>query len=190
MPMSVGGVWRVLDPVAALVALSSCGPPGPYVRYVGGNFGRAPKPIGDMEILRASLPEGRFQDLGTVTVTCPSQAEQAFGHVEQVGGCSYEWAVWQACNRASTNGGDGIHSIETAVSSSGNVVNLRASVFVRLPPLVADPAPRREQPPGPAPQQQKPTVEERLRHLDKLKADGLITPDEHAKRREEILKEI
>lgn len=151
------------------------------MRYNGTTFGRAPKPIEAIEVLRTDAPKGRFQDLGTVIVTCPSEAEKFLGGVQMVGGCSYEWAVWQACNRAATNGADGIHSIETAVNSSGNVVNLRASVFVRLPPLVSAPE---------APKDQKPTVEERLYHLDKLKADGLISPEEHAKRREEILHEI
>ncbi|HLK93280.1 MAG TPA: SHOCT domain-containing protein [Polyangia bacterium] len=178
--------WVAGVSMAGLVAVAACGPPSPYVRYAGTNFGRAPKPVQEMEVLRASSPEGRFQDLGTVTVTCPSQAEHAFGAMQMTGGCSYEWAVWQASNRAAANGADGIRAIETTMSSSGRVITLIASVFVRLPPHVAAAPP----PAPPDEKTAKPPVEERLRHLDKLKADGLITPEEHARRREEILKEI
>jgi hypothetical protein len=161
---------------ASLAGLAGC-IPSSYVNYFGSNYGRPPKPIQAMEVLRSTIPEGRFQDLGTVNVTCPTHG----------GGCSYEWAVWQACDRAAANGGDGIHAIDTAVNANGRVVSLVASVFVRLPPHV-EPAP-----PPPAARDDrapKPPVEERLRRLDQLKADGVITPEEHAKRREEILKEI
>lgn len=170
--------WVLAASVACLAGLAGC-VPSPYVRYQGSNFGRPPKPIQEMEVLRGTIPEGRFQDLGTVSVTCP-------GTRGTLGGCSYEWAVWQACNTAAANGGDGVHSIDTAINPYGKVVSLVASVFVRLPPHVAAapaPPPRDDRAP-------KPSLEERLRRLDKLKADGVITPEEHARRREEILREI
>jgi hypothetical protein len=185
--MRLVGGWVLGVAVASLAGLAACGPPRPYVRYDGANFGRPPKPVQAMEIQRSGAPEGRIQDLGTVIVTCPSEAAGVPGGVQMFGGCSYEWAVWQACNRAAANGADGIHAIETSVNSAGKVVSLRASAFVRLPPHVTEASP-----PAPAAAQKtaKPTVEERLRHLDRLKADGLITPEEHARRRAEILQEI
>jgi hypothetical protein len=174
--------------VVVFASMLGCGPEAPYVRYSGTNFGRTPKPVSDMEIVRTGAPQGRFQDLGTVTVTCPSQAQQvAFSGVQQIGGCSYEWAVWQACSRASTNGGDGIRAIDATMNSSGKVVTLQASVFVRLPPLVSAQSPQADPRPAAAP---RPTVEERLKHLEKLKADGLISPEEYTTKRQEILKDI
>jgi hypothetical protein len=126
-----------------------------------------------MEVFRGNVPSGRFQDLGTVTVRCPSQGE--------FGGCEYDWAVRQAALRAASEGGDGIHSIDSAVNASGRVVSLNASAFVRLPPLVSSPPPLEDQ---------KPTVEERLRQLDKLKQDGLINQDEYDQKRQQILNDI
>jgi hypothetical protein len=165
----------------AVVLAGACGPPEPYVRYNGTNFGRPPKPVEAMEVLRASVPAGRFQDLGTVTVSCPSEGQIVLGSVQQFGGCEYDWAVRQACARAASNGGDGVHSIETAVNSRGRVVSLRASVFVHLPSRAAT---------QPAAESRTPTVEERLRQLDKLKQDGLINQDEYDQKRQQILNDI
>jgi hypothetical protein len=174
---------------ASGVLAPGCGPPPAYVRYDGGHFGRTPKPVEDMDVLRAGPPATRYHDLGTVIVTCPSETSLMpgpFGMARgaQIGGCNYSWAVRQACERASAAGADGIHSIETATNSAGAVVSLRASVFVRLPKLVA-PAP-----PKPAEKKPEPSVKERLQQLDELKADELVTPEEYAKKRAEILDEI
>jgi hypothetical protein len=169
------------------VCATGCGPPQPYVRYDGDHFGRTPKPVDDMEVLRAGPPAApaRYQDLGTVVVTCPSQMAQTFGGATSVGGCNYHWAVRRACERAAEAGADGIHSIDSASSASGATVSLRASVFVRLPNrvTVAAPAP-------PQPRKAEPTVQERLRQLEELKKEELITPDEYQKKRAEILQEI
>ena len=130
-------------------AVGACAAPRkPYVRYDGGHAGRTPKPVDDMEVLRAGPPPARYHDLGTVIVTCPSETSVMpgpFGMARgaQVGGCHYSWAVRQACERASEAGADGIHSIETATNSAGAVVSLRASVFVHLPKLVVPPPPSR-----------------------------------------------
>lgn len=179
--MRRGGSLWFCGRVLVLASLSACGPK-PSVRYLGTNFGRAPKPVEEMEVIRTGDPEGRFQDLGTVVVTCPSEAKGDFSGDSQFNGCTYEWAVWQARSRAATNGGDGIHAVETAVNSSGKVVNLQASVFVRLPPRVSASPEAAGEP--------KPAVEQRLRELEKLKADRLITPEEYATKRAEILKDI
>jgi hypothetical protein len=48
-----------------------CSPPPAYVRYDGGHYGRAPKPVEDMDVLRGGPPSTRYHDLGTVVVTCP-----------------------------------------------------------------------------------------------------------------------
>lgn len=170
------------------VCATGCGPPQPYVRYDGGQFGRKPKPVDDMEVLRAGPPPApaRYQDLGTVVVTCPSQmAPVAFGGAASVGGCNYQWAVRQACERAAEAGADGIHSIDTATSGSGATVSLRASAFVRLPNRVTAATATSAQPKKP-----EPTVQDRLRQLEELKKEELITPEEYQKKRAEILEEI
>jgi hypothetical protein len=140
-----------------------------------------------MEVLRAGPPPApaRYQDLGTVVVTCPSEMAQTFGGAASVGGCNYQWAVRQACERAAQAGADGIHSIDTATSGSGATVSLRASVFVRLPSRVTSAAAA-----PPQPTKAAPTVQERLRQLEALKKEELITPEEYQKKRAEILEEI
>jgi hypothetical protein len=154
------------------------------VEYLGQPFGRKPKPIEAMEIHRAGPPPPRFQDIGTVVVTCPSEltTDPLVHTTSAVGGCSYEWAVWKACERAAAVGADGIHSIESGTNSGGAVVSLRASVFVHLPPLVA--------PVAPDERAERPSIEDRLKKLEKLKSDQLITPEEYEKKRAEILGEI
>jgi hypothetical protein len=175
--------WTVVGGLASVVAVG-CGPQGPYVRYDGTNFGRPPKPVDAMEVFRFGVPSGRFEDIGTVSVSCPS-----FGDRQQWGGCDYGWAVHEACTRASSHGGDGVHGIETAVNTAGSIVSLRASVFVRLPPLAAT-QPVAQPVAQPVVETRKPTVEERLRKLDKLKQDGLINQDEYQQKRQQILNDI
>jgi len=175
---------------AFAAGLIGCAPPAPYVRYDGGHYGRAPKPVDDMDVYRAGPPATRHHDLGTVVVTCPSQTTimpGPFGMASgvQEGGCNYAWAVRQASERASSAGADGIHSIEAATNSAGAVVSLRASVFVYLPKLVTQ-AP----PPKPPEKKPAPSRKDRLQELEELKADELITPEEYAKKRAEILDEI
>ena len=161
---------------------AGCAPTDPYVRYDGLDFGRKAKPVDEMEVLRAAppAPPARYQDLGTVVVTCPS-----FGAAAHIGGCNYHWAVRKACESAAGAGADGIHTIETATNPSGATISLKASVFVRLPQRITTAA---AAPPPPKPQ---PTVQERLRQLEALKKEeGSITPEEYQKKRAEILEEI
>jgi len=156
--------------------------PEPYVRYDGGNFGKKAKPVDAMEVLRAAPPAApaRYQDLGTVVVTCPS-----IGVSPPIGGCNYHWAVRKACESAAAAGADGIHTIETATNPSGATISLKASVFVRLPDRVAaQPAA------SPPPQKPPPTAQERLRRLEELKKEQLITPEEYQKKRAEILADL
>ena len=165
----------------------ACTPPRPYVRYDGQTFGKA-KPAEKMEVLRTGppAPPARYQDLGMVVVTCPSTMHPTgFGPTTPIGGCNYLWAVRQACERAASVGADGIHSIESSANSTGAIVSLRASTFVRLPPQVSPAAA------APSPQAKpQPTVQDRLRQLEELKKAALITPDEYAKKRAEIIDEI
>jgi hypothetical protein len=172
--------------LATLIGAASCGPPEPYVRYQG--HITAVKPgARNPEVFRTGPPPG-VRDLGTVIVTCPSEGmANGFGAVESVGGCSYDWAVWKASHRAAEAGADGIHTIEASVNASGKVVSLRASAFIHVATPVP-PAGASEQaaPAGDA----SPSVEERLRRLEKLKTDKLITPEEYATKRAEILKDI
>jgi hypothetical protein len=179
--------WIGLLPVlvAGVGGVTGCNTmPPPRVSYSGQPFGRAPKPVEMMEVFRAGPPPPRFQDLGTVSVTCPSQVrnDSFLATSTTVGGCSYEWAVWKACQRAAAAGADGIHSIESTTNSGGAVVSLRASVFVRLPKLVVPAAPEETA--------DRPSIEDRLRRLEKLKSEQLITPEEYEKKRAEILGEI
>jgi hypothetical protein len=169
--------------VAAALAMAACGPPPPYVRYQGNVYKTAPKHPSDIVVLRAAPPAARrYEDLGTVVVTCPSEAESdGFGTTQLVGGCSYEWAVLAAGQRAAGVGADGIHTISSQVNSAGYVVHLTATAFVYLPQRVEAPAP---------PSAPSTTVEERLEHLEKLRADQAITPEEYAKKRAEILDDI
>jgi len=187
--MSLG---RPVFALALAASLSACGPPPPYVRYQGDVYQRKPKDVSEMAVLRGEPPATvRFQDLGTIIVTCPSVTEGSGGpsgySAAQVGGCSYEWAVWSARQRAANVGADGIHTIAAAMNSAGVVVNLTASAFVYLPQRVATPTTTSTAPPASGPSE---SVEERLKHLEKLRADQLITPEEYAKKRAEILDDI
>lgn len=174
--------------LGAIVGLSGCGPRQPYVRYSGNIAQRAHLAPRLIEVHRTGPPQFPYKNLGTVSVTCPSEAAVAYGTVSMYGGCSYERAVQLARNAASEAGADGIHSIETGGNSAGAVVSLRASTFYYLPrskPVA---------PPPPAPQadaeDEEEDVEERLRRLEKLKAEQLITPEEYTAKRAEILKEL
>jgi hypothetical protein len=180
-----GGLLAVV-----LLGAAACGPAEPYVRYQG-HVAKAKPESTNAEVYRTN-PPADTRDLGTVVVTCPSEVEAGpFGTTEVVGGCSYEWAIWKAAHRALDAGADGIHSIETSVNGAGKVVSLRASAFIHALAVAAKPpapalAPPQAAPPAEAP----PTVEERLRRLDKLRDDKLITPEEYASKRAEILKDI
>ncbi len=181
--MSLG---RLVLALTIAASLSACALPPPYVRYEGSLYQRKPKAVSDMVVLRGEPPSARrFEDLGTVIVTCPSAGQSdGFGGIYSEGGCNYEWAVRTASQRAANAGADGLHSISSAVNTAGAVVSLTASVFVFLPPRAPPPAP-----PAPtAPPSE--TVEDRLKHLDKLRDEQLITPEEYAKTRAEILSDI
>ena len=173
--------------IASVLAAAACEPPPPYIRYTGNVVRRAPKPVESMAVYRTGQPNGGFQNLGTVIVTCPSQARNTgWGAVAAEGGCTYTWAVHAAAQRAANVGADGIYAIESQVNSGGAVVSLTASTFM----YTHDEPAAAATPPAPAAPAEDASVEARLRRLEKLKADQLITPEEYEKKRAEILKEI
>jgi hypothetical protein len=138
-----------------------------------------------IEVHRTGPPESPYKNLGTISVTCPSEATASYGTVSMYGGCSYERAVQMARKAASEAGADGIHSIEAGGNSAGAIVSLRASTFYYLP------RPKPVAPPQPAAEEEEEEdVAERLRRLEKLKAEQLITPEEYTAKRAEILKEL
>jgi hypothetical protein len=127
------------------------------------------------------------RDIGTVIVTCPSEmnSDPFFHTVDVEGGCSYERAVWMAGQKAAAVGADGLRAVETSANTTGRIVRLMANAFVYLPKPkpVASPAPASAEP-------KDTSVEARLRHLEKLKTEKLITPEEYDARRAAILNDI
>jgi hypothetical protein len=162
------------------------------VRYQGNALERPIVPVTSIEVLRTGPPTSPSKDLGTVTVTCPSESEADwFGTSDTVVGCTYDRAVWLAAAKAAGVGASGIHSINTGVNSAGAVLSLRATAFYYVSQNAApkNAAPEAAAKPASAPDANK-TVEERLRRLEKLKSGNLITPEEYAAKRAEILKDI
>jgi len=158
--------------------LIGCGPEAPSVRYSGSTL--AAKPQDQVKVFRATEPDRPFQELGTVDVSCPTALQgQGFGSVAVEGGCTYDAALAMATERAAQAGADALFGIHTSAGGNGSVVALTA-VAVRFvsAPLKAKPAPA------------KPSVEERLKKLQQLADQGLITADEYAQRKAEILKEL
>lgn len=174
--------------MVVLAGLAACRPRPPRIEYVGNVAVRPPIPPDSIEVFRTGPPREPIKDLGTVTVTCPSGAVAAYGEVRARGGCTYGRAIQLASTQASEAGADGIHSVETSVNSAGAVVSLRASVFYYLPrprqPKAAAPVPPE------ADEEEDVSADERLRRLEKLKTDQLITPEEYAAKRAEILKDL
>ena len=175
--------------IAMATSAVACGPPKPRVHYQGDVAVRPPIPAESVEVLRDEKPSAPFKNLGTISVTCPSEAAATgFGRATMVGGCSYEHAVHLAAEKAAESGADGMHSIVDSTNSAGAVVSLRATAFYYVTKKAA-PKPAAQEAPPPK-TGAGPTVEERLKRLDKMKADGLITPEEYDAKRAKLLDEI
>ena len=84
-------------------------------------------------------------------------------------------AYGQLRTAAQAAGGDYVLIDVVASDSRGMTISAHAYDCSRAPAAAAAPS----QPPA--------SAEERLRRLDKLKQDGLITPEEHAAKRRAIL---
>ncbi len=180
--------------------LAACAAAEPAVQY-GGRMGGPAKDWDSVVVFRSTQPDRPYEDLGTVHVTCPTEMAKAFGGgVEVIGGCSYEYALYLAQRRVGAAGADGLFGVDTSTAGNGNVVALVANAFrftEASPPSdsrATSPA-AAQAPASPAPEPvQAPTpgqsIEERLRRLQKLRDENLITPEEHDRRKAEILKEL
>jgi hypothetical protein len=173
------------------------------VRYQGAKLDRPIVPVTSIEVLRTGTPTSPCKNLGVVTVTCPDETETALfdENPSATPGCSYERAEWLAAAKAAGIGASGIHSIVTGTNSTGTVETLRATAFYYVPAngspkhaapeAAAKPAPEPDDSAKPAAEtDDKSTVEERLKRLEKLKSDNLITPEEYTAKRSEILKDL
>jgi hypothetical protein len=92
-----------------------------------------------------------------------------------------EAAYGQLRSAAQAVGGDYALIDVVAGDSRGITISAHAYDCSRTPPVPAT----SQRPAGAGA-----SAEERLRHLDKLKQDGLITPDEYAAKRRAILDEL
>jgi hypothetical protein len=169
--------------VALATLVSACGPEPPEAYYGGRSVGPA-KVWSAMVVFRSTQPDRPHEDLGAVRVSCPSAMERSFGGGAQaIGGCTYEYAVYLAKQKVANSGADGLFGVETSNASNGNVVSLTATAFR----FTGAPTPDALRPSGPS---TTPSVEERLRKLQKLRDDGLITPEDFTRRKAEILKDL
>lgn len=167
--------------LAALV--TACGPAAPQAYYGGQRVGPA-KEWHTMVVFRSTQPDRPHEDLGVVRVSCPSTVARTFGGgAEAIGGCSYDYAIYLAKLQVANSGADGLFGVEASNASNGNVVALTATAFR----FTGAPSHAALAPSGPS---TPPTVEERLRKLQKLRDDGLVTPEEFTRRKEEIIKEL
>jgi len=174
--------------VVALPMFAACGLG--EVRYQGNAFDRPLVPLTSFEVIQTGTPNSPSKDLGIVTVICPTQDEiNMFGTPGMAPGCSYERAVWLASAKAAGVGASGIHSIQTSKNNIGAIMTLRATAFEYGPKhdLRKEGAPRSASQPASEPAM---TVEQRLKRLEKLRDDGVITPEEHDAKRADILKEL
>ena len=174
--------WMILGGTLLLGAVG-CGPEDPEARYSGTTL--AAKDVKKLRVFRGSAPDRPFAELGTVEVSCPTALQSGpYGGGRIDGGCTYDAAVGMASEKAAAAGADGIYGLQTSASGNGNIVSMTA-IAVRFtgpptPPPVVERAPKK-----PAP-----TIEERLQQLQKLNTEKLITDEEYAKRKAEILKEL
>jgi hypothetical protein len=180
--------------VALPILAAACEPGLTSVRYRGIALDRPIVPVTSIEVFRTGKPIPPAKDLGVVTVACPGENEvDWFGSPDMPVGCTFERAVWLATAKAAGIGANGIHSIVAGTNKFGSIESLRATAFFYEGGPSAPAAPAAAAQPNarptfdPAASQ---TVEERLKRLEKLKNDNLITPEEYAEKRAEILKDI
>lgn len=163
-----------------LVAVTGCGPEAPSVRYSGSTL--AARPPEKVQVFRTSAPDRPYKELGNVDVSCPTAISGTpYGGGSIEGGCTYEQALDMATERAGESGADAIVGIQTAAGGNGRIVSMQA-VAVRF----SGPA----KPAAPPARPEPPSAEERLRKLKALSDQGLITPDEYARRKAEILEDL
>ena len=153
-------------------------------------------PNEDVAVYRVGRPDRPCADLGFLAVRCPTMSETDAMHMstEVVGGCSYAQALYAAGRRAASVGGQALYGVETSVAGNGNVVSLTATTCRYVDGEANKVRPRTAPAPVAAPiapaASGASSVEERLRKLQKLRDDKLITPEDFERRKAEILKEI
>jgi hypothetical protein len=169
-----------LDRRRGALLLTGCGPEAPEARYSGSTL--AAKDVSKLRVFRGGEPDRPFAELGTVEVSCPSKLSSGpYGGGDIVGGCTYDEAVGMATAKAAESGADAIYALHTAAAGNGSLVSMTA-IAVRFTAPKPPAAPVAPKPPTA-------TVEERLLKLKQLNEQKLITDDEYAKRKAEILKE-
>lgn len=189
----------------SLVLVGCATPQRPIVGYEGTTL--PPRhPDTALYFYRDRHPPRPWSELGMVRVRCPLTIETSPGllgpKADAVGGCGLAQITELMRRKAIEVGADGICMLETSAGSNGAIVAGMATVFKFKPePPAPRPAPKAAvedeedddeeeaaaAKPAPAP---KPSVEDRLKELQRLRDRGVITKDEYAQRRAEILKEI
>ena len=175
-------LWMIM--CGALLFVAGCGPEDPEARYSGTTL--AAKDVHKLQVFRGGKPDRPFAELGTIEISCPTAAQSGpFGTSHIEGGCTYDAAIGMASEKAAAAGADGIYGLTSAAGGNGNVVNMTA-IAVRFT------GPKPEVTPAVASTPKKPaaTIEERLQKLQQLNEQKLITDEEYAKRKAEILKDI
>ncbi len=141
---------------------------------------------------RSTLPEKPYRELGTVTVSCPTQTSARFGGSFEVeGGCPYDQALALASEEATQAGAHGLFNVQTSAAANGMIVSMVATAFRFESWQSQTPGePFKSQPDKSSSSPTAPSIEERLRQLKDLRDKSLITPDDYEKRKAEILKQI
>jgi hypothetical protein len=173
--------------LALSLALVGCGPEEPSVRYSGNTL--PPKAVEKIKVYRATQPDRPFEELGMVEVSCPTMTHVAPYSASQEGGCTLDQAMQMAIGRAAEVGADAVANVHSSAAANGNIVSLSVVALRFTGPPKAAPAPAAVAAPA-TPAAPKPTLEERLKRLQDMNEQGLITPQDYARRRAEILQEL
>ncbi len=176
--------WMILGG-ALLLGAAGCGPEDPEARYSGTTM--AAKEVSKLRVFRGREPDRPFAELGTVEVSCPTALQSGpYGGGRLEGGCTYDAAVGMASEKAAAAGADAIYALQTSAGGNGNIVSMTA-IAVRFTGEAKPPAAPRVETPAKKP---VPTVGQRLEQLKQLNEQKLITDEEYAKRKAEILNDI
>jgi hypothetical protein len=170
--------WIIL---AGGLVFVGCGIEAPSVRYSGTTL--AAKQVDKVRVFRGGTPDRPFQELGTVEVSCPTVFSGGpYGGGKFEGGCTYDEAVDMATERAADSGADAIYALHSAAAGNGSVVSMTAVAVRFTAPATA--------PKAPAAPVTALSIDQRLQKLKELNEQKLITDDEYARRKAEILHDL